>query len=78
MRYATMVDLLREAERTGERATDFVHAQLAAAFESWISMQGLGEITEEEEDALRRAFDQGCGMCVHDLSALSADRQDQE
>ena len=41
-------------------------------------MQGLGEITEEEEDDLCRAFDQGCGMCVHDLSALSADRLDQE
>jgi hypothetical protein len=75
VRYATMVDLLREAERAGERATAFVHEQLAAAFASWLAGQNLGEITEEEEDALRRAFEQGLGICVHNLSA---DRQDQE
>jgi hypothetical protein len=71
---ATMVDLLREAERAGERATAFVHEQIAAAFESWINRQDLREITGEEMDDLREAFEQGCGMCVHDLSA---DRQDQ-
>ena len=75
MRYATMVDLLREAERAGERETEGVNAQLAAAFENWLAGQNLGEITEEEEDALRGAFEQGFGICVHNLSA---DRQDQE
>jgi len=75
VQYATMVDLLREAERAGERATDFVQQHIADAFESWRALQGLGEITEEEEDDLRSAFEQGCGMCVHNLSA---DRQDQE
>ena len=66
VRYATMVDLLRKAERAGEQETAFVNEQLASAFESWLAGQQLGEITEEEEDALRRAFEQGFGICVHD------------
>jgi hypothetical protein len=28
----------------------------------------MREITEEEEDALRRAFEKGFGICVHDAS----------
>ena len=35
------------------------------AFDIWLSDQDLGEITEEEEDALRRAFEKGFGICVH-------------
>ena len=60
-----MVDFLREAERAGERETEVVNAQLAAAFENWLAGQNLGEITEEEEDALRGAFEQGFVICVH-------------
>ena len=66
MQYATMVDLLREAERAGEQETAFVNEHLADAFDIWLSGQDLGEITEEEEDDLRRAFEQGFGICVHD------------
>jgi hypothetical protein len=65
MQYATMVDLLREAEIAGERETEFVNERLADAFDIWLAEQDLGEITEEEEDALRRAFEKGFGICVH-------------
>ena len=65
VQYATMVDLLREAERAGEQQTAFVRERLADAFDIWLADQNLGEITEEEEDALRRAFEQGFGICVH-------------
>jgi hypothetical protein len=76
VQYATMVDLLQEAERAGEaQKTAFVNEGLADAFDIWLSGHGLGEITEEEEDAIHRAFEKGFGICVHNLSA---DRQDQE
>ena len=65
MQYATMVDLLQEAEIAGEQQTEFVNERLADAFDIWLSDQDLGEITEEEEDALRRAFEKGFGICVH-------------
>ena len=65
MQYAAMVDLLQEAERAGEARTEFVNERLADAFDIWLSEQDLGEITEEEEDALRRAFEKGFGICVH-------------
>jgi hypothetical protein len=65
VQYATMVDLLREAEIAGEARTEFVNERLADAFDIWLSEQDLGEITEEEEDALRRAFEKGFGICVH-------------
>jgi hypothetical protein len=65
VQYATMVDLLREAEIAGEARTEFVNERLADAYDIWLSEQDLGEITEEEEDALRRAFEKGFGICVH-------------
>ena len=72
VQYATMVDLLQEAEIAGEARTEFVNERLSEAFDSWLAeqdlpagRQGLGEITEEEEDALRRAFEKGFGICVH-------------
>jgi hypothetical protein len=68
VQYATMVDLLQEAEQAGEAQTAFVNERLADAFDIWLSEQDLREITEEEEDALRRAFEKGFGICVHDAS----------
>ena len=65
MQYAKMVDLLQEAEIAGEQQTEFVNERLADAFDIWLSDQDLEEITEEEEDALRRAFEKGFGICVH-------------
>ena len=65
MQYATMVDLLQEAERAGERETAFVNDRLADAFELWLDQQSLGEITEEEEHELRMAFEKGFGICFH-------------
>jgi hypothetical protein len=65
VQYATMGDLLQEAERAGEQQTAFVNERLADAFDIWLSEQDLGEITEEEENALRRAFEKGFGICFH-------------
>jgi hypothetical protein len=59
-------DLITEAEAAGERLTYFVHDQLALAFASWVTQRHPGEITEDEKDALLRAFAKGCGLCVHD------------
>ena len=60
-----MIDLLAEAERAGEARTAFVNERLSDAFAIWLAEQDLGEITEEEEDALRLAFEKGFGICVH-------------
>ena len=68
MQYATMVDLLLEAERAGEAQTAFVKEHLADAFDLWLREQYFRGITEEEEDALRKAFEKGFGICVHDAS----------
>ena len=65
MQYAAMVDLLKAAELAGERETAFVNERLADAFDLWLSGQDLGEITEEEEHALRLAFEKGFGICFH-------------
>jgi hypothetical protein len=43
-----------------------VRDSLDDAFESWINRQDLREITDEEEETLRRAFEQGFCICVHD------------
>ena len=68
VQYATMVDLLLEAERAGEAQTAFVKEHLADAFDLWLREQYLRGLTEEEEDALRKAFEKGFGICVHDAS----------
>jgi hypothetical protein len=65
MQYAKMVDLLQEAEIAGERETEGVNQQLADAFDNWLFEQDLGEITGEEEQALREAFEKGFGICMH-------------
>ena len=65
MQYATMIDLIKEAEIAGEARTEFVNERLADAFDIWLAEQDLGEITEEEEHALRMAFEKGYGICVH-------------
>ena len=65
MQYATMIDLIKEAEIAGEARTEFVNERLADAFDIWLAEQDLGEITEEEEHALRMAFEKGFGICVH-------------
>ena len=65
MQYATMVDLIQEAELAGEARTEFVNERLADAFDIWLAEQDLSEITEEEEHDLRRAFEKGFGICLH-------------
>jgi hypothetical protein len=65
VQYAKMIDLLQEAEHAGEIQTEYVNERLADAFDIWLSEQNLGEITEEEEDALRQAFEKGFGICFH-------------
>jgi predicted DNA binding protein len=53
VQYATMVDLIEKARLAGVRETEGVR-------------QDLREITDEEEETLRRAFEQGFCICVHD------------
>jgi hypothetical protein len=59
VQYAEMVDLIEKAKLAGIRETAWVRDQLTNAFESWINRQELGEITEEEEETLRSAFEEG-------------------
>jgi hypothetical protein len=61
MQYAKMVDLLQEAERAGSERSIW----LTEAFERWLRQKNLGEITEEEEEALRKAFIKGFDVCFH-------------
>jgi predicted DNA binding protein len=65
VQYATMIDLLEKAERAGEQQTEFVNDKLAEAYEVWLDEQIRDEITEEEEHALRMAFEKGYGICFH-------------
>ena len=65
MQYTKMIDLIDAAERAGEIQTEFVNDKLSEAFEIWLDEQSLGEITEEEEHALRMAFEKGFGICFH-------------
>ena len=65
MQYATMIDLIEAAEHAGEIQTEYVNERLADAFAIWLFEQDLGEITEEEEHALREAFEKGFGICFH-------------
>jgi hypothetical protein len=65
MQYAKMIELLDEAELAGESQTEFVNERLTDAFEIWLDEQDLREITEEEEHALRMAFEKGFGICFH-------------
>ena len=65
MQYAKMIDLIDAAERAGEQQTAFVNERLSDAFDMWLSGQDPGEITEEEEHALRMAFEKGFGICFH-------------
>ncbi len=59
MQYAKMIDLIEKAKLAGLRETEYVRDQMATAFESWINRQDLREMTEEEEEVLRRAFEEG-------------------
>lgn len=59
MQYAQMVDLIEKARIAGVRETELVKESLAGAFERWINRQDLREMTEEEWEVLRRAFEEG-------------------
>jgi predicted DNA binding protein len=65
MQYAKMIDLIEAAKKAGYEGTEHVNHVLAQAFESWIGEQNLPDITEEEEDVLRLAFEVGYGICMH-------------
>ena len=58
-----MVDLIEQARLAGVRETEGVRDSLDDAFASWINRQDLREITIEEEEPLRRAFEQGFANC---------------
>jgi predicted DNA binding protein len=59
VQYATMVDLIEQARLAGVRETEGVKDALADAFEHWMNRQDLREITDEEEETLRMAFEKG-------------------
>jgi len=65
MQYAKMIDLIEKAKQAGYNETEPVNYSLAQAFENWIGDQHLGDLTEEEEDVLRKAFEEGYGICTH-------------
>ena len=60
-----MVNLIEKAKEAGREETEQVNHVLAQAFESWIGDQDVPNITEEEEDVLRNAFEEGFGICMH-------------
>jgi predicted DNA binding protein len=59
MQYAKMIDLIEKAKLAGLRETAYIRDQVADAFEHWINRQDLREMTEEEEEVLRSAFEEG-------------------
>ena len=70
MQYGLVRDLLREAERAGERETEGVNERLAEAFDTWLSGQELEgiSVTEEEVDDLHKAFAKGFCLGVHNAA----------
>ncbi len=63
MQYATMVDLIDEARKAGaSELTGYANEILSEIFRGWLADQHLGELTEEEEDALTVAFEEGYGI----------------
>lgn len=67
MRYSKMVDLIERAKKAGFEDTEVVNELLEQQFENWLHSQHLGEVTDEEEDRLRLAFEEGYGICMHGL-----------
>jgi predicted DNA binding protein len=59
MQYAVMIDLLEKAKEAGKKNYGYFTEVIAHAFESWIGMQNVADLTEEEEDTLRDAFEKG-------------------
>ena len=65
MQYAKMMDLIEQAKKAGYKDTEQVNEILEEAFENWLDEQMLGEITDEEYDRLKLAFEEGYGICTH-------------
>lgn len=65
MQYAKMIDLMQQAKQAGTERTAIVNELLYEVFDSWRAELGLGEITEEEEEGLKLAFEEGYGICTH-------------
>lgn len=65
MQYSKMIDLIEAAKQAGEERTAHVNETLAEAFDIWLDEQNLGEITDEEYDRLKLAFEEGYGICMH-------------
>jgi hypothetical protein len=65
MQYAKLVDVIWRAKQAGEERTEHVNEVLAEAFDMWLDEQNLGELSDEEYDRLRLAFEEGYGICTH-------------
>jgi hypothetical protein len=57
MKYAQMIDLIDQAAQAGE--SEFDADALLERFHVWLRGESLGEITDEEHDALFDAFWKG-------------------
>ena len=68
MHYAKMIALIAAAKQAGEDRTEHVNETLAEAFDMWLDEQELGELSEEEYDRLKLAFEEGFGICLHHAS----------
>lgn len=58
-------EMIEKAKKAGREETEHVNHALAQAFEFWIGHQNVPDLTEEEEDVLRDAFEEGYGICMH-------------
>jgi hypothetical protein len=63
MQYSKMMDLLTDAtEAGGSNITGYVNEQLAEVFDQWLDALELGELPEEEYEALKLALEEGYGI----------------
>ena len=65
MQYAKMIDLIEEAKKAGFETTEHVNQALGDTFETWLDIKELGNLTDEEYDRLKLAFEEGYGICMH-------------
>ena len=61
MTYAQMIDLLHQARERGE-AEEYTNEVLHEQFSVWLESLEVGALTEEEEEAVQLAFEEGYGI----------------
>ncbi len=62
MQYAKMIDLIEKAKQAGgSETTAWIIDMLLDSFHDWANVQEIGELTDEEHDAMFNAFCEGFG-----------------